>query len=104
MDGNHKIPFLLSHGLERVITEDTSIGNENVNDAELLYGNLNNLLSLLHGTNSRNSLASSCILFISFQSLEGRVIQTLDDFIDNSVSSFFADIIDNDIRAKFAVH
>lgn len=32
------------------------------------------------------------------------MIHTLDDFIDNSISSLLANIVDNDIRAKFAVH
>lgn len=46
MNGENEIPFLFRHRLEGFVTDDTGIGNEYMDAAELFQSNLNDLVSI----------------------------------------------------------
>lgn len=70
MDAVDKIPILVSHADEGLVTEDTSVVDNDINAAECLEGSLDNLLTILNRVVVGDSLTAS-----------------LADFINNNVSS-----------------
>ena len=59
MNSENNIPLLLSHGLERLVAEDTCIGYENMHATELLHGDLYNFFAIFRRANSCCCLPAS---------------------------------------------
>lgn len=47
MDSDNNIPFLIGHGHERLVTENTGIGNENMYATEFVNGSFYDLFAIL---------------------------------------------------------
>lgn len=61
MDCEDGIPLLLRHGRERLVSQDTGVGDENMDRAIRLDRLLDNTLAIFGGCNSGDCLASSYI-------------------------------------------
>lgn len=59
MNSENNIPLLLSHGLERLVAEDTGIGYENMHATELLQSDLYNFVAIFRRANSCYCLPAS---------------------------------------------
>ena len=59
MNSENNIPLLLSHGLERLVAEDTGIGYKNMHATELLHGDLYNFIAIFGRANSCCCLPAS---------------------------------------------
>ena len=60
VDGNDGVPFSLSHRGERLVAQDTSVGNKDMNAAERVERSLHDALAVFGRADSSNSLAASC--------------------------------------------
>lgn len=87
VDSKNSIPLSLGHGLEGLVAEDTCIGNQDVDTAELLKSNGDNLLAVLSRADGGSGLSSS-----------------LGDLVNDGVGALFADIVNDDVGAELGVH
>ena len=83
----HNIPLLRSQSQERLVAQDTSISDQDMNTTKLLQSDLHDLVTILGRADGCSSFASSC-----------------NDLVDNSSGTLLADIVDDDVGAEFAVH
>ena len=87
VNGDDSIPLSLGHGLEGLVTEDASVGDQDMHAAELLKGNSNDLLAVLSRAHGGGSLATC-----------------LGDLVDDTGSTLFRYIVDDDVGTEFGVH
>jgi len=59
MHSHNSIPLLLCHRRERLVSQNTSVGYENVNAAKLRQRSLDDGITVLCRANDGNSFASS---------------------------------------------
>ena len=70
MDSHDSIPLGFSHSSEALVSQDTSIGNEDMNPTELLEGDLDDSFTILSRVDSSRGLSTSYIGTISSNSGE----------------------------------
>lgn len=59
MHGVDSIPLSLGHGSERLVTEDTGVGNQDMNGSESVEGSFDDLLAIFGRRDCGNGLATS---------------------------------------------
>jgi len=87
MNSDDIIPLLLVHGDERLVTQDASIRNKNVNATKGIKSSLDDSIAILSRGNCGDGLTTS-----------------LCDFFDDSVGTLGANIVHDNVGTELGVH
>jgi len=61
MYSDNRVPFLLRHGKERLVSQDASVGNQDMDTPKLLQCNFDNRFAVLSRADCGSSLSSGCL-------------------------------------------
>ena len=96
------IPHFLVHILERLVPQDTSVGNKDVYRAKSINGGLDDGITIFGGTSCSDSFSASCTLDTG--RCTTRVKLTSLDLIDDLGCILLAYIVDDNVGAKLSEH
>ena len=105
---HHGVPLLLGHRCERLVAQDSGVGDEYMRAAKLLERDFDDRFAVLHGSNGGSRFSTSYMRAYTSTSMGSRECKllnyTFDDLVNDSIRALLADIVDHDVRAEARVH
>lgn len=99
MHVNNLVPFLIGHVLEPFVAQDTSIVDEDCDSPKGIYCSFYDCWTVRSRRSVDNGLSSSCVVMSGRDTIAQKTRLTLNNLIDNLLSSLRTKIVDYDVRA-----